>query len=119
MDSRNANLNPEIESEAVKCRNSRGPYASTPANLDSTDMLLLPAVTPKRAGANTLSSRFVAIGDTLCKLIKLYWLPSSVFFIVVRASCRFETDRPTATFRTIDPLAPVRPACSDPMAIMR
>jgi hypothetical protein len=35
LDSRNANLNPEIDSEAARCRNSRGLYASTPANLIS------------------------------------------------------------------------------------
>ena len=32
---------------------------------------------------------------------------------------REEAERSTATFRTIDPLKPVRPACSEPMAIMR
>ena len=38
LDSRNANLNPEIDSEAAKCRRFRGLYASTPANLDSSDI---------------------------------------------------------------------------------
>ena len=37
MDSRHANLNPEIDPDAARCRNFRGLYASTPANLDSTD----------------------------------------------------------------------------------
>jgi hypothetical protein len=32
--------------------------------------------------------------------------------MVVRELCRDETDFPTATFRTIDPFMPVRPACS-------
>jgi hypothetical protein len=36
LDSRNANLNPEIDSEATRHRNSRGLYASTPTNLDSS-----------------------------------------------------------------------------------
>ena len=36
MDSRNANLNPGIGSEAAKCCDFRRLYASTPANLDST-----------------------------------------------------------------------------------
>jgi len=48
-----------------------------------------------------------------------YWLPSSVFLMDVSAFCRFETDRPTAAFRTIDPLTPVRPACSEPMAMIK
>jgi len=36
LDSRNANLNPEIDSEAAGCHNFRGLYASTAANLDSS-----------------------------------------------------------------------------------
>jgi hypothetical protein len=48
-----------------------------------------------------------------------YWLPSKVVFIVVSPFSRFETDRPTAVFRTIDPFTPVRPACSEPIAMIR
>jgi hypothetical protein len=31
--------------------------------------------------------------------------------MVMSTFWRFDTDRPTAAFRTIDPLIPVRPAC--------
>ena len=48
-----------------------------------------------------------------------YWLDSKVFFIAVSDFWRCETDRPTAAFRTIDPLAPVRPACSEPRTMIR
>jgi uncharacterized protein YbgA (DUF1722 family) len=37
LDSRHANLNPEIDPDAARRRNFRGLCASTPANLDSTD----------------------------------------------------------------------------------
>jgi hypothetical protein len=39
LDSRNPNLNPEIDSEARRCRNFRGLYGSTLANLDSNDQM--------------------------------------------------------------------------------
>ena len=48
-----------------------------------------------------------------------YCLPSNVVLMFLRASSRLETDRPTAVFRMIDPLMPVSPACSDPIAMMR
>ena len=48
-----------------------------------------------------------------------YGLPSSVVLIAARAFWRFETARPTAVFRTNDPLKPVRPACSEPKALIR
>ena len=35
-----------------------------------------------------------------------HWLPSKVFLMPVSASLRFETERPTAAFRTIEPLTP-------------
>jgi len=63
--------------------------------------------------------------DTILVLVagwpiqEAYWLLSSVFLMVVRAFWRLETDRPTAIFRTIDPLGPVRPACSEPRAMIR
>ncbi len=44
---------------------------------------------------------------------------SSVFFMAVSDFCRVEADRSTATMRTIEPLNPVKPACSDPMILMR
>ena len=46
-------------------------------------------------------------------------LASSALLMFVSAFCKFETDRPTAAFRTIVPLRPVRPCCSDPIAMMR
>jgi len=48
-----------------------------------------------------------------------YCLPSNVVLMFLRASSRLETDRPTAVFRMIDPLMPVSPACSEPIAMMR
>src|SRR4029077_6483370 len=47
-----------------------------------------------------------------------YCLLSSVFLMVMSASRRLETDRPTAVLRTIDPLGPVSPACSEPAAVI-
>src|SRR5215213_99797 len=44
---------------------------------------------------------------------------SRMFLTVVRESCRDDTDRLIATFRMIDPLNPVRPACSDPSILTR
>jgi hypothetical protein len=48
-----------------------------------------------------------------------YCLPSNVVLMFLRAFWRLETERPTAVFRTIDPLTPVSPACSEPIAMMR
>ncbi len=48
-----------------------------------------------------------------------YWLPCIVSLMAARPFWRSETARPTAAFRTIDPLKPVRPACSEPKALIR
>src|SRR5208283_780669 len=48
-----------------------------------------------------------------------HYLLSKVLRIVVSAFRRWETERPTAASRTIDPFRPVRPACSEPMAMIR
>ena len=48
-----------------------------------------------------------------------YCLPSNVVLMFLRAFRRLETDRPTAVFRTIDPLIPVSPDCSEPIAMRR
>jgi len=50
---------------------------------------------------------------------RAYELPSRAFLIVESAFRRLETERPSATLRIIDPLAPVRPACSEPMTMIR
>lgn len=47
------------------------------------------------------------------------YLLSRVSLIAASDFLREEAERSTATFRTIDPLKPVRPACSEPIAIMR
>ena len=69
---------------------------------------------------------WVKSSEALCERRKVpfkhpadYWLPSKVFLMAVSASRRFETERPTAAFRTMEPLTPVRPACSEPMAMIR
>jgi hypothetical protein len=52
-------------------------------------------------------------------VVAKHYLLSRVFLTVVSAFRRLETERSTAAFRTIDPLRPVRPACSEPMAMIR
>ncbi len=47
------------------------------------------------------------------------YLLCSAFLMAVSASRRLETERPTAACRTNDPLRPVKPACSEPMAMIR
>ena len=44
---------------------------------------------------------------------------SSISLITASDFCSEETERPTATLRTIEPFTPVRPACSEPMALIR
>jgi len=49
----------------------------------------------------------------------LYLSFSKVSLIATNDFCRLEADLPTAALRTIEPLKPVRPACSDPITMMR
>ena len=51
-----------------------------------------------------------------CEAFRSYFAASNVL-LRVSASPSFETDVPTATLRTMQPLAPVRPACSLPIAM--
>ncbi len=69
-------------------------------------------------GTRLLATKWAFIASWLGVLAKHYLL-SRVFLIVVSTFRRLETERPTAASRTIDPLRPVRPACSEPMVMIR
>ena len=48
-----------------------------------------------------------------------YCLASRMFLIATSDFSSEDAVRPTATFRTMDPLTPVSPACSEPIALIR
>lgn len=51
--------------------------------------------------------------------ISRYWFFSKVLLIDANDFCSEDADLSTATLRTIEPLKPVSPACSDPINMMR
>ena len=65
--------------------------------------------------------KFLDIHHTVADIERCYFVGFDSRMSLIAASdfSSDEAERPTATLRTMDPLTPVRPACSEPISLIR